>query len=162
MSRHSSKATPLIDRFFRYVGKKQPNGCIPWIGHKTPKGYGRIGSGRRREQVLRAHRVSYELFVQPIPRRFQVLHRCDNPSCINPAHLFLGLNSDNMKDKMKKNRSAKGTKITTAKLTEEKVREIRRRYSQGNITNQVLADEFRVTASVISEVVNRRAWKHVT
>ncbi len=98
---------PFIDRFFRYVGRKMPNGCIPWTGCTNADGYGLIGSGTRQGRMVVASRASYELFVGPIPNGLFVLHRCDTPVCINPVHLWLGTNLDNLRDMSAKGRGRK-------------------------------------------------------
>jgi hypothetical protein len=104
---NKSRTIPLIDRFFRYVGRKLPSGCIPWIGCTNKDGYGVISSGRRDGRMLLANRASYELFVGPIPQGLHVLHSCDNPPCINPVHLFIGTQAINMADKKSKGRMHK-------------------------------------------------------
>ena len=153
--------TPLIDRFFKYVGRKLPNGCIPWIGCASKEGYGVINSGTRQGRMLRASHVSYELFIGPIPNNLFVLHRCDWPACIKPTHLFLGTQSDNMADKVAKDRSAKGEKARHAKLTAVQVSEIRLRYNTDNDNRHKLAKEYGVTVGNILSIINRKTWKHV-
>jgi len=80
------------------------SGCWIFAGARLPKGYGKIGVGSRGEGWMLAHRASYECFVGPVPEGMCVLHRCDNPSCVNPDHLFLGTKSDNTQDCIKKGR----------------------------------------------------------
>ena len=98
----------------------------------------------------------------PIPAGMQVLHRCDNPPCVRPDHLFLGTNKDNVDDKMAKGRHKcpHGTDHHRAKLTEDQVREIRRLRSAGEEIKP-LAKRFGVTHPLISAIANRRIWKHV-
>ena len=91
----------LEERFLAKVVKT--DGCWKWIGATTSSGYGCIGLGRRRK--LQAHRVSYELYVGEIPEGRMVLHRCDNPPCCNPDHLFIGTQTDNMRDAARKGRN---------------------------------------------------------
>lgn len=94
---------PLIDRFFKYV-KKTPK-CWIWIGHHRPRGYGFIRIG---ENIEIASRVSFKLFKGDIPKGFYVCHKCDNPSCVNPKHLWVGTQKQNVLDCIKKNRRFKG------------------------------------------------------
>lgn len=89
---------------------KLPNGCIPWIGLVDQYGYGLIAVTEYKRSNIEAHRISFELHVQQIPENLFVLHECDNPPCINPTHLFLGTQKENMYDKVSKNRQQKAKK----------------------------------------------------
>lgn len=91
----------MIYRFMKKVSIQ--NGCWPWLAAKTKDGYGQFNVGGRMQY---AHRVSYGMFVGPIGE-YHVLHRCDNPSCVRPDHLFLGTHDDNMKDMAAKDRSGR-------------------------------------------------------
>jgi hypothetical protein len=110
--------------------------------------------------MLVASRVAYELMVGPIPDGLHVLHRCDNPRCINPVHLFLGTQADNMADKVAKGRQRKGTDCYQARLNPDKVREIRRRAAAGE-SHHALSAEFQTVVTNISLIVHRKRWKHV-
>jgi len=92
---------PLHTRWLDKVGEENSNGCWPWLGSRTVHGYGKI---RDNYKSVGAHRISYRLNIGKIPRKLHVLHKCDNPLCVNPDHLFLGTQSDNNKDMFKKNR----------------------------------------------------------
>lgn len=81
--------------------------CWYFTGTKTPEGYGKLWDTELKE-MGRAHRMAYELYVGPIPDGLQVCHHCDNPSCVNPQHLYLGTNDDNIRDKMQKGRGTGG------------------------------------------------------
>lgn len=114
---------------------------------------------------VRVHRWSYSEFIGPIPDGLDVLHKCDNPPCIRPEHLFLGTTLENQLDKVSKDRQAKGETNGFSKLTEEDVREIRRRYRRLSYHNSnvlELAYEFGVTAVNIRYILARKAWKHVS
>jgi hypothetical protein len=108
-----------------------------------------------------AHRIAYELTIGPIPEGMHVLHRCDNPSCVNPAHLFLGTLADNAKDMYAKGRGADrdGEKGPSAKLTWEIVTEIRRRYAADATTYRQLGAEFGVVSSQIGHIIRGEQWK---
>lgn len=93
--------TPLPKRFWKKVVKCEPNECWYWKANTYADGYGQISvKGKPRQ----AHRVAYELCVGPIPEGLCVLHYCDNPSCVNPQHLYVGTHSDNMQDRAKRGR----------------------------------------------------------
>ena|SRR6478736_2120937 len=93
------------DRFWSYVDKRGPNECWPWVGYTHQQfGYGMISIVTQRPMLL-AHRVSLELSGVAIPEGMNVLHRCDNPPCVNPAHLFPGTQADNMRDMQAKGRA---------------------------------------------------------
>src|SRR4051794_28758206 len=106
----SSTACAATDELIERVlatAKVQPEGCIEWPGGFDGRGYGRAQVGKQRR---RAHRVVWERAVGPIPKGLCVLHRCDNPPCINPHHLWLGTKRDNTRDMMAKGRNSNGRK----------------------------------------------------
>lgn len=152
---------PLIDRFFRYIGRKMPNGCIPWTGCDNGYGYGVITESSQQGRMLMASHVSYELFVGAIPEGLHVLHRCDYPPCINPVHLFVGTPAVNMADKVSKGRQTRGEVIPWASLTEEMVRWAREQYATGTVSYQSLADQCGVTYNPMRLAILRETWKHV-
>lgn len=149
------------ERFWNNVGPKTPEGCILWIGPKTPKGYGVIS---RNDATVRPHRFMYEVAYGPIPKGLHVCHKCDNPSCIRPDHLFLGTNQDNVNDSKAKNRRNRpiGQRNPRARLTEEIVRECRRRHKAGGVTLDQLAEEFNVYPSTMWFAVSGTTWSHIT
>lgn len=120
---------------------------------------------------VRSHRAAYELTHGPIPdedlegQKICVLHRCDNPPCCNPAHLFLGTRSDNHADMVAKGRIARhgkprGESHSQTPLTEQDVRRIRRRYRNGDSLRRI-ADDFPVSHVTIANIVHRRTWAHL-
>lgn len=153
--------TKQVARFWSRVSKApHSKGCWEWQGQTDKGGYGTISINDRNK---RAHRMSYELAYGELPAELDVLHTCDNPTCVNPSHLFLGTDVDNMRDKVAKDRQCKGESHGMSKLTEEQVLEIRRRYKRyAKVDNTVtLAREFGVHQSRIFDIVNRKKWKHI-
>jgi len=147
-------------RFWSKIQKlSQANGgCWIWLGGFNDKGYGVLHNNR----TCYAHRYSWELVYGPIKSQLAfVCHTCDNPKCVNPNHLFLGDNNDNVQDKVSKGRQARGHRPGIDKLTEEKVKEIRQLYTTGQYTCRQLATQFSVSKSTIIAVIARKQWKHV-
>lgn len=129
-----------------------------WRKRRDKHGYGRA---KYAGKVISAHRLAWQLFRGTIPNGLCVLHSCDNRPCVKPAHLFLGTFLDNAKDRDKKGRTAKGEKVGLAKLTENKVIEIRRVYSEGIVSQQYLAEKVGVHPSIVSDIIRRKTWKHL-
>jgi hypothetical protein len=161
---YTRKSRPIADRFWEKVLVR--DGCWGWTGDTNGVGYGSLHIRRRLENYrknLYAHRISWEIHNGPIPAGLFVCHRCDNPSCCNPAHLFLGTNTDNMRDCSARGRqngpakSLPGIKNGNAILDDEKVREIRLSDKRG----VDLARQFSVHKSLITAIRKRKAWAHV-
>lgn len=147
------------------------NCCWNWQGAKNKAGYGTLTVNKK---TVFAHRYSYQYHVGEIPEKLFVCHKCDNPSCINPEHLFLGDNYINILDASIKNRLAsgkkngahthkekvrKGSQIGTAKLTENQVIEIRQAYKK--IPQKTLAAMYGVSRGTIQNIHEGRNWTHV-
>jgi hypothetical protein len=107
--------------------------------------------------------VSWEIRYGKLQLDVKVMHRCDNPRCVNPSHLFLGTQQDNVADRQQKGRQArqKGEAHGRAKLTEQQVRELRRSYAGGTCSQEFLAKEYGVAQSKVSEIVAGKLWSHV-
>jgi hypothetical protein len=149
---------PTEARFLDKVAPPDANGCHLWTAHTNQKGYGRFWY--RGRKVL-AHR--YASGMADWPPEIQTRHICNVPSCVNPEHLTFGSNADNVRDMVEADRQArqKGTDNGRAKLTEEQVIEIRRRYADGGVTQQELGDEFGIDRTKIGCIVNRKSWAHL-
>ena len=138
------------DKFIKSIG------CWEWRASKGNKGYGQFLING---QIRQAHRVSYQLYVGEIPEGLYVCHRCDNPGCVNPSHLFLGTQTDNMRDCENKGRGVhpSGEQHYFAKLTEKQVAEIRARRNDGT-TQTDLANEYGVSQPTISHIFCGDTW----
>jgi hypothetical protein len=149
------KNTP--DKFWEKVDRLD-GGCWEWVGHKLKFGYGHAyWSGK----LLLAHRLSWMLTNGEIPRGMCVLHKCDNPGCVNPSHLFLGTYQDNATDKVAKGRCPKGTSVYCAKLTDGDVLSIREKYRPFKFGLRKLAKIYGVGETTIFQVIHNGQWKHV-
>lgn len=151
-----------IERFWARFKEDKKTGCLEWTYSKNPKGYGQymIG-GRGQQRRFYTHRLSWMLTFGKIPKGFIVCHKCDNPSCGNPSHLFLGTYKDNTNDMMKKGRHwyIKVDPLLYSKLNFEKAREIRETKHLLSIKQQAL--KYGVCASTIKNVRKGRTWNGV-
>lgn len=143
----------------------EPDECWPWTGTRTAKGYGLISQGPRgAAKRFIASRVAWELTHGSIPDGMLVCHRCDNPPCVNPAHLFLGTNDENMADMATKGRARGGTvrgeDHGNALLTDALVAEILSLRQQRTPIAE-LADRFDVGEGTIKDIVQGKTWQHV-
>lgn len=148
---------PLAERFWPKVDKRGPDECWVWNGRRNQRGYGKLRLDDRRYRG--AHRISWFLAHGEWPDLF-VCHSCDNPPCVNPAHLWLGTNDDNIADRLAKGRPpgpARGEANRTAKLTPVQVLEIRAAGGRG----ADLARRFGVTNTTISHIRLGKTWRHL-
>lgn len=175
--------------FWTYVDESGgPLACWPWRGCKDACGYGRVwlwdpNTGTRVNTG--AHRVAWMFTHGEIPAGFCVCHSCDNPSCVNPAHLWLGTQGDNVRDMHEKGRAGvvthperlprgdahftrrhpelrvRGERQGSSKLTQAVVREMRQLYGGGGWTQRQLADRYGVTRRQVGKVVTGKQWQHV-
>lgn len=152
----------MIERFEAKYIRSSPDACWEWQASKWNRGYGKIRVNGRYEA---AHRLSYTLYVGEIPDGLLVLHECDNPSCVNPGHLFLGTHADNMRDMAEKGRGFfKKSMFPTResiqrrprrKLSDEDVQSIISQCDSGTRTKADIARDFGVTRSWVSNLYRR-------
>jgi len=182
-------AATIHERFWGKVDQSSTDGCWPWTGHRSRRGYGLVRHAGWRGG---AHRLAWQLTHGPIPPGMVIMHLCDNPPCCRPSHLQLGTPQENTADMVAKGRSlsgdrnpsrryrermprgdthpsrlhpervARGERQWQAKLTAATVQEIRARYAAGGISFPALARQHGVTTSTVFSVVARITWKHVT
>lgn len=161
----SSHYCSLWCRFFSKVQMHKPDKCWEWLGSKAPDGYSKF---LVKHKSTNAHRTAYELFYGPIPEHGShhgicVLHKCDNRGCVNPHHLFLGTQGDNIRDMLSKNRRKKtylGEDNPAARLTEKQVKEIRK-YLQCNVSMAHLSRVYGVGKTTISHIKYKETWQHI-
>ncbi len=178
----SNKCKPLpiptevdIQRFRSKIEVHGPDECWPWIAGRDIKGYGNF---HLLGQNVQSHRLAFMLERKYDPQPLHVLHRCDNPPCVNPKHLFLGTTQDNTADRHSKGRDASGERSGAklhperwwqrgefhrrpgAKITEAQVREIRQLCERG-IHRDIIASRFEISTSNVAMIVNGRTWKHI-
>lgn len=143
------------ENFWRRIDRQStPRGCWPWIGFRDRKGYGKVGLGKRH---FKAHRLAYLLAGGQIPDGILVCHKCDNPACCNPDHLFLGTNADNARDMAQKGRAAKGESNAKHRLTDAQVAEIRAMSAQAKWGwTRAVAKQYGVSHQSISDIINNK------
>lgn len=157
--------TNIAKRFSRKVFLTE-SGCFEWAGGCNENGYGILGRGRRGEGFIKAHRLAYELFYETkLETSICVCHRCDNPRCVNPDHLYLGTQQENLADMFRKKRNSlpphfKGSRNPRAKLDLAKVQKAFALRSQGLSTYKI-AQELGVSRVAICCVLNRKTWRHI-
>lgn len=144
-----------VARFWSKVDRRGDDECWPWIGIFSSSGYGSFCVRNRRDC---AHRVSYILNTgQPVPPRTYICHRCDNPACVNPGHLFAGTPKENVADAIAKNRFHCGERGSAAKLTTARVIELRQLRSEG-MTYAALSRRFLISHSQAFRIANHQRW----
>lgn len=165
----------VLTRLARKIRVNEATGCWEWSGYKLAPPSLPYGCVNVRGRIYKVHRVMYALRVGAIPDGQLVCHRCDNPPCCNPGHLFLGSNADNMADKAKKGRAAKGEKSgsrlhperlvrgeshRSAKLNYDKAEEIKQRVTDG-LGVRAAAREYGVHHSTICLIMKGRTWNRL-
>ena len=146
---------PLADRFWSKVDKSAD--CWVWTAHRDHNGYGRFQID---DYPRIAHRIAWELSYGLIPNGLWVLHRCDNPPCVRPEHLFLGTAADNYLDARSKNRMPLGESHPSSRLKLVQVMEIRRLGLKG-LSQRQIASQFGVAQPTVGKILRREKWAHV-
>ncbi len=167
---YKGRTRSLSERFWGKVNKTET--CWLWTAKMSPSGYGYTSLGKKN---IRAHRASFEMAYGKIPDGLLVCHKCDNPACVRPDHLFLGTSADNSADMVAKGRVSKGQKhskvmkTTTnrgenchlSKLAEKDVLDIRARCKPGQRNMTEVAKEYGLTRTTVQTIVYRKSWKHI-
>lgn len=152
---HGIRRSPFrkntLDDFWRKVSKGSEDQCWLWQAGVNNRGYGQLNMSG---ELLLAHRVSYSLKYGEIPKGLEVCHKCDNPTCCNPNHLFLGTHSDNMVDRLRKGRQS------NAVLTPEKVKKAKEMKCNG-VKNRDIALLLQVSQSTIEKAIYSRTWNRI-
>ncbi len=156
-----TKRIPLETRFLSFFVRGKKEDCWLWTGSPNSAGYGTIRMPGRKGKTALAHRLAFFIAHGAFDETLCVCHECDTPLCVNPNHLFLGTNAENVADRDKKGRcragGKPGEKCGHAKLTDDKVRAIR----SDNRTHEEIADSFGVARSTITNIKLGRTWKHI-
>lgn len=148
-------AIPPHLRFWKFVLKG--DSCWVWQGKRNERGYGKMVS---RGRDLYAHRVSFEMHFRALAPGEVVRHRCDNTSCVNPAHLLAGTQADNMSDMHQRRRHAFGSSHKAAILNEAMVAEIKKRLGQGE-TQASVGRAFNLNCRHVGKIARAELWGHV-
>lgn len=154
---------PIAERLAERSVPEPNTGCLLWYGCRSKDGYGKLGVDGGE---VYAHRLAYELVYGPIPDGLLVCHRCDTPNCINPDHLFVGTNAENLADRDAKGRAdthglvRPGVDHPNAKLTDDAVRFIRANCNRRGDQRR-MARCFGITEANVSLIIKRKAWPHV-
>jgi len=171
-----SLTSDAVERFLDKVDFNAPNDCWEWVGAQKPRGYGNL---RFQKTYYLAHRFSYGIYKGDVPEDKLVCHTCDNPSCVNPNHLFLGTAKDNTQDMIEKGRDGfdknratgqdngqnthpenrcYGERNGNSQPTWDDVDEMRQRHEQENLTYAQLADEYNITPSAVGFIIRKERW----
>ena len=147
------KSTPMAERFWRFVNKSE--GCWEWTGYTATNGYGTI---QRNHAPVLAHRASWEIANGAVPAGMSVLHKCDNRRCVNPSHLWVGTQAQNMADMVAKGRSMRGAKCGRRKLTSVQADEVKLHVALGTPTPEI-ARKYCISRTAVYNIISGKCWK---
>lgn len=152
---NSSKTFMRLRRKLLRSSKLMPSGCREWQRAKSGHGYGQAYLNGK---TISAHRLSYIMYVSVIPKGFYVLHGCDNPACISPAHLRLGTQLENMQDAIKRDRFQRKRIV----ITPDKVRLVRQLLRAREMSQAGIANKVGCSQRTVSAIKTGRSWKWVS
>lgn len=152
----------LAERFHEKFTIGAPDECWEWAGPRRGRGYGAINEGGANGRTLVATHVAWELANgAPVPSDLIVLHSCDNPPCVNPAHLRVGTHADNSADRVARGRHVRGTDHPRSRLTESDVRSVLELLRAG-VYQRTIAARFHISQSLVSGIRRGTHWSHLT
>jgi DNA-binding Xre family transcriptional regulator len=149
-----------VEHFWSQVRKTDGDGCWEWQGWRHKFGYGSVQLTFRGPSIA-AHRAAWMLTNGPIPTGMQACHKCDNPPCVRPDHIFLGTCFDNMRDKVAKGRQHRGTGTFGSVLDDEKAAVILRTFAEGKVHATALCEQHGITMATMNALLYGRTWLHV-
>lgn len=159
---HRKGVTPSVATLAAFFAKVRvgERGCWVWIGATARFGYGCI---RVNQRLHSAHRLSYHWFVGELTPDVVVRHKCDNPACVNPAHLQAGSHRDNVYDTIARGRKVqvRGERVGTAKLATDDVIEIRRLVASRALSRRAIGRLFGISHTQVSYIADRKSWRHL-
>lgn len=156
--KHGPEPEDIIKKFFRCTYPEPNTGCWLWLGNYSKEGYGRLVA-KRTLGFGSAHRLSYFIHNGDFDRSKIVMHKCDVPTCVNPDHLILGTNDENMADMVAKKRAAIGEKNVKAKLTSEQVLQIRQ--LSKTLSRKEISNLFGISKTQTAYIITGKGWKHL-